>query len=95
MLHTDARRRRGMTPGQTPAAIAEGTVSLRRGQEIYTAEWVKAGTRLMVYWGLDEESALLGVFEKEPEALARIVLSELLDRKVDKEGRESPSTRRT
>ena len=84
MLNTHTRRRRGPTPEQTAATLAEGTISLRRGQDIYTAEWVKSGHRLMVYLGLDEESALLGMFEKEPEALARIVLSELLDRKVGK-----------
>ena len=84
MLSTDTRRRRGMTPGHTPASLAEGTISLRRGQDIYTGEWVKTGNRLMVYLGLDEESALLGMFEKEPETLARIVLSEMLDRRAAK-----------
>jgi hypothetical protein len=83
MLDSHARRRRGISP-QPTLAHHEGTISLRRGEDIYTAEWVKTGNRVVVYLGLDEESALLGMFDKEPEILARIVLSELLDRKIAK-----------
>jgi len=41
----------------------------------------------MVYLGLDEESALLGMFEKGPETLARIMLSELVKRQTGKHAR--------
>jgi hypothetical protein len=30
--------------------------------------------QLRVDWGLDEESALLGMFDREPKTLARILL---------------------
>jgi hypothetical protein len=41
-------------------------------------------SRLIVYLGLDEESALLGMFDKEPKTLARILLWELIKRQTAK-----------
>jgi hypothetical protein len=62
----------------------EGIVSLQRYGTTFTAQWAVTDNRLTVYWGLDEESTMLGMFEKEPETLARIVLSELVQRRLEK-----------
>jgi hypothetical protein len=64
--------------------LAEGTVTLKRGVNIYIAQWATTGNRLICYLGLDEESAPLGMFASEPETLARILLSELITRQLAK-----------
>ena len=60
--------------------LTEGAVILKRGADAYTGQWATTGYRLVCYLGQDEESAPLGIFEKEPETLARILLSELINR---------------
>jgi hypothetical protein len=72
-----------MQVNDTPK-LAEGTVTLKRGANTYTGQWATTGNRLVCYLGFDEESALLGMFEKEPETLARILLSELINRQLAK-----------
>jgi hypothetical protein len=62
----------------------QGIVSLQRYGTTFTGQWAVAGNRLTVYLGLDEESTALGMFEKEPETLARSVLSELVTRQLEK-----------
>jgi hypothetical protein len=62
----------------------EGIVSLQRHGTTFTGQWAVTGNRLTVYLGLDEESTMLGMFEKEPETLARIVLSDLVKRQLEK-----------
>jgi hypothetical protein len=63
---------------------AEGTVTLERGVISYTGHWVTTENRITVYLGLDEESALLGMFAREPETLARMLLAELIGRQLAK-----------
>jgi hypothetical protein len=69
-----------LMPLDTKSGLREGSVTLRRGEITYRGQWAATGNRLIVYLGLDEESALLGMFEKEPETLARILLSDLIKR---------------
>lgn len=69
-----------LLPRDTESALREGSVTLRCGEITYTGQWAATGNRLIVYLGLDEESALLGTFEKEPEILARTLLSDLIKR---------------
>ena len=69
-----------LMPLDTKSGLREGSVTLRRGEITYTGQWAATEHRLIVYLGLDEESALLGMFEKEPETLARILLSDLIKR---------------
>jgi hypothetical protein len=64
--------------------LAEGTVTLERGAVTYTGQWATTGNRITVYLGLDQESALLGMFATEPESLARTLLAELIDRRLAK-----------
>jgi hypothetical protein len=66
------------------AVPSEGTVSLQRHGVTFTGQWAVTGSRLVVYLGIDEESTLLGMFEKEPANLARIVLADLLKRQLEK-----------
>lgn len=61
--------------------LREGSVTLRRNGIMYTGQWATTGNRLIVYLGLEEESALLGGFDKEPKRLARVLLWELIKRK--------------
>ncbi|MHB8478734.1 MAG: hypothetical protein ACYDBZ_20950 [Steroidobacteraceae bacterium] len=61
---------------------AEGIVSLQRQGITYTGQWATTGNRIFVYWEMHEDSALLGMFDKEPETLARILLSDLVNRKL-------------
>ncbi len=68
-------------PGPRPA---EGTVTLRRDGITYVGHWATTGLRIFVYLGADEESASLGMFATEPETLARILLSELINRQLAK-----------
>jgi hypothetical protein len=63
---------------------AEGTVTIERDAISYTGHWVTTENRIIVYLGLDEESALLGMFAREPETLARMLLAELIDRQLAK-----------
>jgi hypothetical protein len=49
----------------------EGILSLQRYGTTFTAQWAVTGNRLTVYLGLDEESTMLDMFEKEPETLAK------------------------
>lgn len=69
-----------LMPLDTSSELREGSVTLRRGEMTYTGQWAATGNRLIVYLGVDEESALLGMFESEPETLARILLSDLIRR---------------
>jgi len=62
--------------------LAEGVVSLQRHGITYTGRWATTGNRIFVYWDLKEDSALLGMFDRDPETLARIVLSDLVNRKL-------------
>lgn len=58
----------------------EGTVTVERAG-VYSAHWTIRGNKLIVYFGPDEEGVTLGMFEREPETLARILLAEMIDRK--------------
>lgn len=71
-------------PIDTGPKPAEGTVTLRRDGISYTGHWATTGLRIFVYLGADEESASLGMFAREPETLARILLSELINRQLAK-----------
>jgi hypothetical protein len=64
--------------------LREGSIALRRNGITYTGQWATTGNRLIVYLGLDKESALLGMFDKEPKTLARILLWELIKRQTAK-----------
>jgi len=66
-----------------------GTVTIERDERAYTARWRVQGNRLIVSWEDDEEPVQLGMFEKEPEALARMLLAELLDRKLGRQRNEN------
>lgn len=61
-----------------------GMVTIEREERRYTARWRVQGNKLIVIWDNEEEPAHLGMFETEPEALARMLLAELLDRKLGK-----------
>ena len=62
-----------------------GMVTVEREEHAYTARWRVQGNKLIINWDNDEEPAHLGMFETEPEALARMLLAELLDRKLGKQ----------
>jgi hypothetical protein len=62
-----------------------GMVTIEREKRAYTASWRVQGNKLIVNWDDDEEPVQLGMFEREPEALARMLLAELLDRKLGRE----------
>lgn len=64
--------------------LAEGVVSLQRYGNKYTGQWATTGNRISVYWNMKEDSALLGMFDKEPETLARILLSDMVNRELTK-----------
>jgi hypothetical protein len=64
----------------TPPTITKGTVTLERGAVTFEGEWNIVVDRLIVRWGRFDESALLGMFELEPDKLARMLLAELIDR---------------
>lgn len=64
---------------------AEGIVSLQRCGVTFTGQWAVTGNRLNVYLGLDQDSTLLDMFEREPETLARIMLADLVKRRLEKE----------
>jgi hypothetical protein len=63
-----------------------GMVTIEREKRAYSARWRVQGNKLIVNWEDDEEPVHLGMFEKEPEALARLLLAELLDRKLGRHG---------
>jgi len=65
-----------------------GMVTIEREERAYTAQWRVQGSKLIVNWDNDEEPAQLGMFEKEPEVLARLLLAELLDRKLGKQDKQ-------
>jgi hypothetical protein len=69
-------------PVDDTSNLAEGTVTLERGAVTYSGQWATTGNRITVYFGLDEESALLGMFATEPETLARVLLAELVERRL-------------
>lgn len=62
-----------------------GMVTIEREERAYTASWRVQGNKLIVNWEDDEEPVQLGMFEREPEALARMLLAELLDRKLGRQ----------
>jgi len=66
-----------------------GAVTVEREEHAYTAQWRVQGNKLIVSWDNDEEPAQLGMFEKEPEVLARMLLAELLDRKLGKQDKRN------
>jgi hypothetical protein len=57
-----------------------GLVTIEREQRAYTAEWRVQGDKLIVSWDNNDEPVWLGMFEKEPETLAKLLLAELLNR---------------
>jgi hypothetical protein len=59
-----------------------GMVTIERDERPYTARWRVQGNKLIVDWDNSEEPVWLGMFEKEPETLAKLLLAELLDRKL-------------
>jgi hypothetical protein len=60
----------------------DGKVSVERGALAYTARWRVSGNTLIVSFGADEEEAvILGMFEREPETLARMLLAESLEQR--------------
>ena len=59
-----------------------GMVTVERGERAYTAQWRVQGNKLIVSWDNNDEPVWLGMFEKEPEALARLLLAEMLNRKL-------------
>lgn len=68
--------------------LAEGVVSLQQQGITYTGQWATTGNRIYVYWDMHEDSALLGMFDEEPETLARFLLSDLVSRKLtNREGK--------
>lgn len=71
-------------PLDNRTGLTEGVVSLQRHGITYTGQWVTTENRIFVYWNLKEDSALLGMFDKEPETLARIVLSDMVNRELTK-----------
>lgn len=66
-----------------------GVVTIERDERAYTARWRVQGNKLIVNWDNDEEPAQLGMFEKEPEVLARLLLAEILDRKLGRQNKGS------
>ena len=65
--------------------LAEGIVELHRHGITYTGQWATTEDRIFVCWNLKEDSAVLGMFDKEPETLARIVLSDMVSRDATKQ----------
>ncbi len=59
-------------PVDDTSNLAEGTVTLQPGAVTYIGQWATTENRIIAYLGLDEESALLGMFATEPETLARM-----------------------
>ena len=64
--------------------LAEGIVSLQRYGITYTGQWFTTGDRIFVCWNLIEDSCLLGMFHKQPENLARMLLLDLVKREPTK-----------
>jgi hypothetical protein len=58
-----------------------GMVTVEREERAYTAQWRVQGHKLIVSWDNNDEPVWLGMFEKEPETLAKLLLTELLNRK--------------
>jgi hypothetical protein len=58
--------------------LTEGVVTLQQHGITYTGQWATTANRIFVYWNMKEDSALLGMFDKEPEVLARLVLSDMV-----------------
>ena len=69
-----------MPPDRTD--LAEGAVSLQLHGTTHTGHWVTTGNRIFVYWNLLEDSSLLGMFDREPEKLARVLLWDLINREL-------------
>ena len=59
-------------------------VTLQRHGITYTGQWAATENRIFIYWNLQEDSALLGMFDEEAETLARILLSNLVKREPTK-----------
>jgi hypothetical protein len=59
-----------------------GMVTVEREERAYTAQWRVQGNKLIVNWDNNDEPVWLGMFEKEPETLAKLLLTELLNRKL-------------
>ena len=57
-----------------------GIVTAKRGESTYTAYWKIEGKKLIVNFQGAVEPAFLGMFERDPEALARMLLLELIYR---------------
>lgn len=55
-------------------------MTVQQGPLTFTATWKIQGSRLIVYFRGEEEIAILGTFTSEPEALARMLLAEMVDR---------------
>ena len=58
-----------------------GMVTIERNEQAYTARWRVHGNKLIVNWDHGDEPVWLGLFQNEPEKLARLLLAELIDRK--------------
>ena len=59
-----------------------GMVTIERDERAYTAQWRVQGNKLIVSWDNNDEPVWLGMFEKEPETLAKLMLAELVHRKL-------------
>lgn len=71
--------------------FAQGIVSLERYGVTYTGQWVTTGNRISVYWNSQEDSCLLGMFQKQPENLARMLLLDLVKRELTKHEIDAPT----
>jgi hypothetical protein len=59
-----------------------GRVTIEREERAYTAQWRVQGKTLILSWDNNDEPVWLGMFEKEPETLAKLLLMEMLNRKL-------------
>jgi hypothetical protein len=62
------------------ADSTHGTVTAKRGESTYTAFWKIEGEKLILDFQGETEPAFLGMFEKEPAALAHMLLLEMIHR---------------
>jgi hypothetical protein len=62
----------------------DGTVNIERGALTHTARWRVSGNTLIVSFDHDEEAVPLGMFERDPETLARMLLAEVVERRLSR-----------
>ena len=63
--------------------LGESTVTVER-EGVYYGTWRIRGNKVIVCFEGDEEALALGMFEKDPEALARMLLAKMLSRRFGK-----------